>query len=211
MKQSYRFTKFILAAALALGLFATLRAAETAATPGLLGQRYAAVSLGVIDLNDTSVDVRSYRLAYNQDIAAGLDARIEADYLRSEAVRGLIYGGQHYTDRNFTLGARAFTPFHGFKPYAEAGLGWTWFKLADWREDSFLWFAGVGAEFAVNGSFAVTPYVRYTDRVDLFRGHSWNYGVRANYALTARLALTATLDRNDDQDMEYQLGLAWRF
>lgn len=212
MKQSHQFTKLLLAAALALGFApAALHAAENTAPAGLLGQRYATAGFGIIDLGDSSLDVHSYRLAYNQDVAAGVDARLELDYLRSQPTNSVLYGHQRYTDRNAVIGARAFTRRGTVTPYAELGAGWTWFKLADWREDSFLWFAGVGAEFAVNGSFVVAPYVRYTDRVDLFRGHSWNYGMRANYALTAQLALTATLDRDDDQDMEYQLGLAWRF
>lgn len=211
MKQSYPFTKLILAAAFALGFAAALRADETSAPAGLLGQRYAALGLGAIDLHDTSVDVRSYRLAYNQNVSAGVDARLELDYLRSQRTNSVLFGHQRYTDRDALLGARAFTVRGLATPYAEAGAGWTWFKLAGWREDSFVWFAGVGAEFAVNARFVATPYVRYTDRVDDFRGHNWNYGVRANFALTAQVALTAALDRNNDQDMEYQLGLAWRF
>jgi opacity protein-like surface antigen len=201
----------LLAAALALGLFAPLRAADTAAVPGQLGQRYATAGFGIIDVHNTSYDERSYRFAYNQDVAAGLDVRLDADYLRSEAMHGLLYQGEHYTDRNLALGVRAYTVRNRLKPYAEAGAGWTWFELADWREDSWLWYAGLGVELAVSQRVVVTPYLRYTDRVDLFRGDNWDYGIRANYALTSRLALTATLDRNNDQNMEYQLGTVWHF
>lgn len=208
---SNRSSLFRLLAASALAAAGVLHGAESSRA-GLLGARYAGVSYSYVDVADTGYDARNYGFEYNHDLAANLDVRIELDYLRSEGLGGALFSGKHYSFKSATAGVRSFTDWQGAKLYAEAGVGGVWFRApASIREDSFLWFAGVGAEFSVTERFAVTPYVRYQDPVDFQSGSTWNYGVRANYWCSERVALTAKLDRDDEETMTYQAGVTFRF
>lgn len=210
MKNHPTFLKFILVGASALGLALTLRASEAESASTLLGQHYLATSIGFVDL-DAANTPRVFHVDYNRNFATGVDLRLELDYLRSQRTNSVLYGHARYTDYNAALAVRAFTVRGRWAPYAEVGAGWTWFKLADWREDAFVWFAGAGIEATVTRELSVTPFVRYTDRVNFFRGDQWSYGARANYTLTPRVGLVAAIERDDDRNTRYTAGVSYRF
>lgn len=210
MKNNPTFLKSILVGASALGLALTLHANEAESASSLLGQHYVATSVGIVDL-DAANTPRVFHVDYNRNFATGVDLRLELDYFRSQPTNSVLYGHARYADYNAAVAVRTFTVRGRFAPYAEAGAGWTWFKLAGWREDSFVWFAGAGVEASVTRDLSLTPFVRYTDRVNLFRGDQWSYGVRANYALTPRVGLVASVERDDDRNTRYTAGLSYRF
>lgn len=201
-----------LGAALAAAVLTLAARAADTGSAGLLGSRYAAATFGYVDLAGTGYDARTYGFEYNHDLTANLDARVELDYLRSEGLGGAVFGGKHYSYKTATLGGRAFTDWRGGRVYAEAGAGYVWFRApAGIQDNSWLWSAGVGAEFALAPRFALTPFVRYEDAVDFETGAAWNYGLRAAYALTGRVALTATVQRDDDRNTTGRAGVVFRF
>lgn len=211
MIHSTTLARVLSVAALSLGLAAAASATD-AARPGLLGARYAAAGYSYVDVADTGYDARNYAFEYNQGVTAHLDARLELDYLRSEGLGGATFSGQHYTFKSAALAARAHTDWSGVRPFAELGAGGVWFRAPlGIQDESFAWFAGVGVEWTLTERGVVTPIVRYTDAVDFATGGTWDFGVRAHYWLSDRAALTATLGRDDDQNTEYQLGVAFRF
>jgi opacity protein-like surface antigen len=206
----------LLAAAFALGLASAAvagdRSPPTESSARLLGTRHVALTFGHVDLDATGFDARNYGFAYNHALAGNLDARLELDYLRSEGLGGVLLRGRHYSFRTLSAVGRAHTEWHGARVYAELGAGGTWFRSPlDFEDDSWLWLAGVGAEFAVAPKLVVTPYLRYRDAVDLGDGSVLHGGVRAHYALSGRLGLTAGIDRDDDRNTTYALGASLRF
>ena len=216
MKNVNSYKTWILAAAVSLGLAASAHAqttlpAEAPApvaerTAGLLGQNYVSASVGFIDLDDLDLDAQSYTLGVNQAVRDGLDAIFEYDYTRTDK-----FVGSRLTQHSLLLGARAFANYNGIKPYAEAGVGWVWQKFGSTRDDSFAWGAGVGAEFELSPVVAVTPFVRYTDVTEVSDGGTWDYGVKANVRVTDQFSVLGSVSRDDDQNLEYRVGVNFRY
>lgn len=216
MKNVNSFKTLILAGAASLGLAASAVAQTTAPmtspaptvgrTAALLGQNYAYASLGFINLDDLDIDAKSYTLGVNEAVRDGLDAIFEYDYTRTDRVVG-----SRLTQHSLLVGARAFANYHGIKPYAEAGVGWAWQKFGGARDDSFAWGAGVGAEFELSPVVAVTPFVRYTDLTEVSGSGTWDYGVKANVRLTDKFSVLGSVSRDDDRNMEYRVGVSFRY
>lgn len=209
------FKTLILAAAVSLGLASAAFAQNAnvavpnpadAKPTGLLGQNYATISYGYIDLDSTNVHASRYALAGNQSLREGLDGILEYGYSRSSS-----FAGTRLTQHDLMAGARAFMTAGGVKPYVEAGIGWVWQKAAGFSDDSFAWGLGVGAEIEVAPAFTVTPFVRYEDLTKGSNNDSWIYGVKANYWVTSRVGVLAGIDRDDDKNMTYTIGANIRF
>lgn len=213
MKNQTSLKTFVLAAAASLGLAASAFAQTSVATEpsvthsaGLLGQTYASASYGYVDLDNTSVNARSYSLGLNQYVRDGVDSFLDYNYTRSGRI-----AGTRLTQHDVLLGARVYTNWQGVKPYAEAGIGWVWQKAGGIRDNSFAWAAGVGAEIEVATKTTVTPFVRYSDLTDGGNNDQWEYGVKANHWLTEKLALQGSLSRDDDKNMFYRVGVNFRY
>lgn len=215
MKNVTSFKTLILAGAVALGLATAAVAGEgpaAASAPvspgrGLLGQNYVNLSYSFVDLQGTSLDAHSFGFELHQNVQEGIDTLLEYNYLRSEP-----FAGGHITQDSLVAGGRAFTSFHGFKPYAEAGLGWVWQRAPlGFSDNSFAYFAGVGAEFQVAPDVSVTPFVRYLDGTKSSFDHEWDYGVRANWWATEKIGLTAGVIRDNSRNMEYNIGVNYRY
>lgn len=199
---------FVLAAACALGL-ATAAVADPGTAPGgLIGTDYFHTDLSYTDLAHTDVDSHGVNIAYNQRWREGLDAQFGYSYERSEP----FAGGLHLREQSIDLGARLYTEYRGFKPFATAGIGWVWDDApAGFDDNSFTWFAGVGAEFQLTSQLSLQPYVTFKDATDYNGAGTWNFGVRANHWLTQRVALTAGVNYDDDDNVNYSAGINFRF
>jgi opacity protein-like surface antigen len=213
MKNQTSLKYFVLAAAASLGLAASAFAQTTVAaeptvsrSSGLLGQTYASASYGYIDLDDTSVNARSYSLGLNQYVRDGVDSFLDYNYTRSGRI-----AGTRLTQHDVLLGARVYTHWQGVKPYAEAGIGWVWQKAGGVRDNSFAWAAGVGAEIEVAPKTTLTPFVRYSDLTEGGNNDQWEYGVKANHWLTDKLAVQGSISRDDDQNLFYRVGVNFRY
>ena len=174
---------------------------------GLLGQTYASLGYNYSRLDSSSVNANGLEFAMNQGVRTGLDTLLEYTGTRTDDT-----GVGRLTEQILDLGARAYTNYNGIKPYAEAGVGWTWLNAPlGLSDNSFVWFAGVGAEFQATSELTITPLVRYSDATSYHSGGTWDYGVKANYWLTEKLGLTAKITRNDSQDMTYGVGINFHF
>jgi hypothetical protein len=210
MKQNITIKSLFVAASL-LGLSAVSRAddAKPAATDGLglLGQTYAGLSYSYVNLATSPVNADRYGFEYNQSINAGFDANFNYNWTQA----GLL-AGDRAQDRSVDATLRSFmTSANWGKPYIEAGMGYDWMNVAGARDHSVEWIVGGGVEFQATSSLTVTPFVRwvYTDR---YSDHNTvDYGVKANYWLTKQWGVMASVDRNDDKDMSFKLGVNARF
>jgi hypothetical protein len=213
MKQT-NIIKSLLVAASLLGLAAAARAQTTAAAPvpasgslGLLGQTYAGLSYSYINLENSSTNAEGYGFQYNQALHAGLDGVLTYDWAQS----GLVAGDRA---KQQTLGAalRAFSTSYSWgKPYAEAGVGYTWTKFAGTHDNSFAWEAAVGTEFQVAARTTVTPYVQYSDAPDISGSGTWNAGVKANYWVNTQWAVTGGISRDNNHANTFTVGTNFRF
>lgn len=210
MKQPILTKTLLIAAVFGLATASKGVAAEgslAADSAGLLGQAYGGLTFSTTDLHGTSLSVDHYSFEYNLPITADFDANFGYDYGQS----GTILGSRV---KQHLLGAsvRAYSTNAWGKPYIEAGLGYTNVRYAGSKEGSYLWALAVGAEFQVAPAFSVTPYVQYSDAPDIGGSEgTWDFGVKANYWLTRRIAIVGDISRNDDKDMNYAIGLNFRF
>jgi opacity protein-like surface antigen len=174
---------------------------------GLLGQTYASLGYSYSRLDSSPVNANALEFAMNQGISTGFDTLLEYTGTRSDDT-----GVGRLTEQTLEVGARAYTNYNGIKPYAEAGLGWTWLRAPlGLSDNSFVWFAGVGAEFQATSELTVTPVVRYSDATSYHSGSTWDFGVKANYWLSEKLGLTGKIMRNDSGDMTYGVGINFRY
>jgi|GEM_PF-518125 len=173
---------------------------------GVLGHNLAELGFSYIDIDDSSVDASAMNLTLNQGIRTGLDTLFEYSYLRSENT-----GVGRVSQQQLNIGGRAYTNYNGMKPFVDGGIGWAWFKApGNYRFDSFVVFASVGAEIQATTDLTITPSVRYS-YMTRDSDDKWDFGVKANYWLTEKLALTGKISMDDDQTMEYGLGVNFRF
>lgn len=212
MNSFHSLQKFLAAGALALGLTVSAVAGGDDASPslvgqGLLGQSYYHASYGFVNLDGTRIDAHALNLDYNRAVDTGLDTFASARFLRS----GRLPGGRH-TEHALNLGGRFHTVLQGVKPYWDAGIGWAWAKgPGGFRDNTFTWQTGIGAEVAMAHGLTLTPYVQYGDAIDFVDGDSWNVGVKGNYWLNAQTAILAAVDRQIDESWEYRVGVNVRF
>lgn len=206
----------VLATTLALGLGVAARAdsalpadnpAPVTGNMSLLGQTYATLTYGYVDLDDTSTNADSYTFELNKPLAFGLDGILSYDFTQS----GVIAGSRV---KQHTLGAalRAFsTSYNWGKPYVEAGVGQLWSRYAGDSEKSFLWEVATGVEFQVTQRATVTPYVRYVDAPDIAGSGAWKFGAKGSYWIDSSWAVTAGIERDDEQNSTFTVGTNFRF
>lgn len=205
----------ILAAATTLG--ATMASAQSAnvavPTPsattasGLLGSRYTEVTYKFIDFSGND-DAHGFTLGYNQPLSAGFD--FVGSYEWAQANLPFFVAKIQDVD----VGVKAFSAQSWGKPYVLAAVGWEWQKAAGFRDSSFTYKVGFGAEFQVAPAFTLAPYVNF-HRATGFDATEYQLGVQAAYRLDSAWSLTARVQRDlvrhDDDDTVYSIGAAFHF
>lgn len=206
MKSSL-FSRALTAAAFVGGLASLSAQPVTTSTSGLVGTTYAGVSYGFIDFDNSEIDVHALKLDLNNNFGPNFDGFISYEHDRSEK-----FTDGRVTQNLVAIGTRAFVNWNSkFKPYAEGGVGWEWFRAPyGVRENSFLWLVGVGIEIGTGSRWTAAPFVRYYDLRDSNNSHNWNYGLRGSYWLNERVGIQLTGTRDDDHNMEYAVGLNYR-
>ncbi|HET7535958.1 MAG TPA: hypothetical protein VFJ90_05865, partial [Candidatus Didemnitutus sp.] len=178
-----------------------------AGSRGLLGETYTHLGYSYVDTNHSNVDAHSFDFSLNSAVYHGADTLLEYNYTQSEP-----FAGGHAWWQNVLAGARGYTSMGGFKPYLEGGLGWAWAKAPVIGSDnSWAWFAGVGAEVTVARDITVTPFIRYTDAPGIDDSDKWDFGVKGNYWINSKFAVTANVSVDDDQDWTIGAGVNFQF
>ncbi|HYP16584.1 MAG TPA: hypothetical protein VEQ65_05185 [Opitutus sp.] len=216
MKQNTQLKQFIFAAAVSLGVISTAVAQSAnvavptpteVAPSGLLGARYTEVAYKFVDLKGDD-DAHGFTVAFNQPLAAGFDLVASYDWVTAD------FGPFDAKVQDAEIGVKAFSQLSWAKPYVQAAVGWEWQKVASFREDSFFWKVGAGAEFQVAPAFVVTPFVNFV-RATEFHSSEIELGAKATYRLTEAWSLTARAQyeevRHDANTTEYAIGAIYRF
>jgi hypothetical protein len=198
---------------LALGLLvAGAGYAQTATTSssslGLLGQRYAEVSLGTQDVTGFSNNFYDAGLAVNLPVSPSVDLSVGYGYswLRS-GIRG---------HANTVFGAGTFyVPMNGVKPFVTGALGYQWTRVGGFQDNGGVWAGIVGVEIPV-GALTLTPRVAYADDFESGSSRDFTYEVEGNYWLSAKTAVYGTIGRTEvhrsnADSWNYELGLRFKF
>jgi opacity protein-like surface antigen len=184
---------------------------------GLLGQRYAEASVGLIDPHGISSNGFSGDLAVNLPVQTGLDANFSYSYDRFNT----SFAGTSLRSRDHTLGASlvGYNSFGNLKPFFGAGLGYQWnrtkigaFKT---RDDDSLWALGTGVEIPC-GTFTLTPKVTYQDGFKSDSAAGFTYGAEAHTWFTKSVGGFADVTFSDPtgggtQAWVYRIGARMRF
>ena len=210
MKQNIIIKSLSFAAAL-LAAAATTRGQNSvpaSGSMGLLGQTYAGLTYSYLDLHNSPTNADEYTFEYNQTLHSGLDGILTYDWSQS----GLV-AGDRVKAQGLGAALRAYSTSYSFaKPYAEAGVGYTWTKFAGVHDNSFVWEAAVGAEFQVAAKTTVTPFLRYSDAPNLaVSSGTWDYGVKANYWVNSQWSVTGGISIDDDRNTAFTVGTNFRF
>lgn len=217
MKNVTSFKTLILAAAASLGFAvaaiasddpstAVPRPLDAAGSRGLLGETYTHLGYSYIDTNHSEVDAHSFDFSMNRGLYHGVDTMFEYNYTQSEP-----FAGGKAWQQTLLAGGRWYKTLNSLKPYAEAGLGWSWIDTPFGNDNSWAWFAGVGIEAAVAQNVTVTPFIRFTDAPEIGEADKWDFGVRGNYWINSRFAVSANLSIDDDQAWTMGAGVNLSF
>lgn len=182
----------------------------TAATTGLLGQRFAEISLGTQDVTGFSDNFYDTGLTVNLPVSPSLD--VSAGYGYSWFRSGIS------GHANTVFGAGTFyTPMAGVKPFLTAGLGYQWTSVGGFRDNGGLWGAGVGVEIPFN-TLTLTPRIGYTDDFESGTASSrdFTYSLEANYWVSAKAAVYGSVGRTEvhrssADSWNYSLGVRFKF
>lgn len=175
---------------------------------GLLGQSYVGLDYGYMRLHSTPVsDLQGLSFEYNQPLNSGFDLNIGM----SDAWSSQFWGTRE-RQKTVDASAVAFMPDVSWgRPFIGVGAGWTWTKVSNDRDNSFLYTIDTGVEFQVTKALSVTPLVSFTDTTSIHTDNKWSYGAKANYWITRQWAVTAAVMRDNMVNTTYSVGANYRF
>lgn len=186
----------------ALAAIGTAQTPASAATSGLLGQKYLETDFTLQDIQHVSPDVYNVGLAVNLPVNAYLD--VGAAYSYGWLSRSI-------SAHTNTLGATAtgYFSFAGMKPFLSAGLGEQWVHTQFGSSDFGVWGVGTGVEIP-SKVFTVTPSISYTD--DLQRStlssQQFTFGVELSRWVTKTTSAYAAVSYSDISHINYD---AWNY
>jgi hypothetical protein len=224
MKTSHTFSIALLAIAAAAGARAQTTPAVSSNAAGLLGQRYAEVSVGAIDPHGTSDEGFTADGNVNLPIQAGLDLGFGYSYDRLNLDLGNSGLKQRSRDHTIYSSVTAYSTYAGVKPFGSAALGYQWnrnkldfggARVVDDREDEGVWSLAVGAEVPV-GPVTVTPKIAYEDGFKKRSIGAFTYGAQASMWFTPKVGGFAEATYVDPtggatQSWVYKIGARFRF
>lgn len=166
-----------------------------AANPsGLLGQRYAEISIG--QFNPHGIDDNGFvgDARVNLPITSNIDAGFSYNYTRADLE---FAGPLRLRTRGHTLGASSkfYSSFGDLRPFAGGAIGYQWsrdrfsgprFRTFEDRDDDAIWALGIGMEIPL-GTFALTPAITYQDGFDSDSTGGFTYGAEAHMWFTRTL------------------------
>ena len=212
MNLTKKISLVLAAVAAAATSYAQTTPAATAST-GLLGQRYADVSFGVLDPHGTSDCGFGTGLGVNLPIATNLDASFNYGYSR------LNNGGLKLRDHSVNAALIGYSTYGSVKPFFGLGLGYEWSKAKfgafTTKDDSATWALGAGVEVPA-GQFTLTPSVSYVDGFENNTTGAYTYGLEASTWLSQKVAGYVDVSYVDvvgrgGQSWVYTIGARLRF
>lgn len=176
-------------------------AAQTEAGAGLLGQRYAELSLGYIDVNKSGTNVWGPSLDVNLPINSYLDATVS--WARVEAE------GSGNGQSNGLAGAvTGYMPLENGRTFGTFAVGYNW--IVPGKDDWSYTIEG-GYEYPVNSQIAVRVSAGYSDDFHQNSAGTWDGTLKGIYKFTEKFSGSAAISAIDGGHIGYTIGGIYKF
>lgn len=175
---------------------------------GLLGQRYAGVSVFTESLRDRNIsNGNGGDLSVNLPAATNLDFAFGGSYER--------FSDYSVEDKRLFGTIRAHHDLNGFRPFVDLSLIGTWqsSKVGSYSYSSNdgIWAAGVGVEVPVADATAIIGRAAYQKYFKSENGHYWTYSMGLQHWFTERLGGQISVLFWESDSVIYSAGLNIRF
>jgi hypothetical protein len=178
--------------------------------PGLLGKRHIGVSLATTDFRNSNVNnaVTSEVFAdipVNQHISVG--GGYSLSRLSDNGFTG--YWNDLFTD------VTAYTTINGFKPFVDAGIGYSMFNLSgngiSTDDQNGFYGAGAGVELPITKALSVALRTGFSDTMTSGAKLFWHHSIHSAYWVSPRVAATGTVSFNESVSITYAVGARFVF
>ncbi len=191
-KPTRRFVTVAIAALCALA--ATLSAQTGPAGRGLNGTNYFSPTYLYSDIDDGPPDYyHGLGLRYNQALGPRFDLIVTGSLLQSDRV-----AGARAKQRGFDAGVRWHTDLGQARPFVEATVGGVRFEYAGFKDSSFTYAVGAGAEFQVTPAFSVAPLIGWSDATDFGDNGDAFLVLRTNLWINHRWSIRVNVSVSED-------------
>jgi hypothetical protein len=175
-------------------------ASET--TASLLGVRYVEAGLGVLDVRHDDRGAYSVGANVNVPVTANLD--LAAGYSHNWAENN-----DSFYDNVVFVEATAYLTEGAFRPFAVAGLGYIWEGSGD--DNYGAWRAGLGVEYSINATTAVTLEGSYSDTFEDRDAHAFSGTLSLSHWFTSSVAGTIGATWFEYGDVGYGVSAIFKF
>ena len=175
---------------------------------GLLGQRYAGLSL-------FSESIRHSDLS--NGIGGGLGVNLPLTPYLDLGVSGSSESFSDYEvkDVRASAGLTAYRDFNAFKGFVDTSLGGTWQSSEvngiSYRENDGLYAFGAGIEAPFTDTSALFARVAYNHYFQRDHGHYWTYTAGANHWFNEKFGASLSVTYFESSSIIYTLGVNVRF
>jgi hypothetical protein len=196
-------------AAALLGCVVSISSTARAQTnAGLLGQRYAGLSLFTESIRNREI---------SNGIGGALGVNFPVTSFLDLAVGGSSESFHDYSvkDQRASAGLTAYHDFNAFKAFADASIGGTWQSSkvngVSYRDNDGIYAFGIGIEAPFTDRSALFGRVALNQYFKRDRGHYWTYTGGANHWFNEKLGATLSVSFFENTSIIYGLGVTVRF
>ena len=178
--------------------------------PGLLGKRYIGVSLATTDFRNSDANNALHSSVF-ADIPVNQHIIVEGGYALA---RRSDHGFTGYWNDLFT-DVTAYTTVNGFKPFADAGIGYSMFNLSGHGvsidDQNGFYGAGAGVELPITKALSVVLRTGFSDTMTSGSKLFWRHSISSAYWVSPRVAATGSVSFNESVSVTYSLGARFVF
>jgi len=175
-------------------------ASETAAS--LLGVRYVEAGFGYLDVSHSDRGAYSLGVDANVPVTANLDLTVGYSHNWVEN-NDSLYNNVVFVD------ATAYLTEGAFRPFAVAGLAYVWEGSGD--DNYGAWRAGLGVEYSLNATTAVTLEGGYSDTFEDLGDHAFSGTLSVSHWFTSSVAGTIGATWFEYGDVGYGVSALFKF
>jgi hypothetical protein len=178
------------------------QAAATENTASLLGVQYVEAGFGYLDINHFDRGAYTVGADVNVPVTANLD--LTAGYNH-----GWLENNDSFYDNVVFVEATAYFTEGAFRPFATAGLGYIWEGSGD--DNYASWRAGLGVEYSINETTAVTVEGGYSDTFEDRDAHFFAGTLSVSHWFTSTVAGTIGASWFEYGDVGYGVSVLFKF
>lgn len=202
MKNSLKLLALAVLAAGASLLAQDKAAASTSEVgPGLLGQRYAELSISYLDVNHSNTNAWGPSVVVNSPINSYLDASVSWSRAEDE-------GDGEFQINGLAGAVTGYLPLHTGNAFGTFSVGYDWVVPG---KDDWSYTVEGGYEYAFCASFAARVSAGYTSDFDDDSNASFDGTIKGIYKISDRWSATASFSVIEGGHLGYAVGGVFKF